>query len=856
MAQFQNINGLKQSLEAQRNNLKKLDEDIKRLKSEGADSNNISQKEEKLENDKIEYNSNMDILNEYKKLEEGIEKIKDLEEKKNDSTDYPTCYALDKQILEEQNLLELSYLSLCNNIQDLKNNKEISDIIFNTPKQVNANKIDANSDKDFDFPELREKLKGMNEEHEKRISKLTEELKKAETQDGKHSPKYLQIESNIESEKSYIHDKEEMISAIGNLEEISKDYINEAIKKEKEKLERYKKDLKELPKEATQSLIDSYNNEIKLINSNIDMLENESKDIDEYNTLVVERKNLDIKIRDKNGFEAHKYERERYLKDREINAIAGKLSTYDYTNAIILGSPTKEKEQKKGQPSPTTATTTTTPKPSTSKTGSNISSDVISEMQKYYDELIKEGHLVGPQKFAGNGYASELKAVKEFLAKNGGGIKGPSGNPDLEDMKEYYRQLIAEGSLVGPLKFPGDGYASELKAVQDYLLSNGENLQDVLANEPQKGGPGNPPNNPPRGGGGNGSPNGGGTNSNGGNNPPPNNPPGGGGGNNPPGGGNGTNPPPLTAEEIRKIIQEELAKENEEIDDFEEVEKLTPWEWVKTHQKQIVIGAGIVILAATAAVVITQLLPAITTVMQTNSILSTTEKMVANGSQWALSNSAQKNALHLANEALSKKLIGADFNKATGVWTVAGEHLNTFIANQQALNFDAMAKIASLVPGVSIAAMLGSATTRIGHKYVKNRSLKYIAVERVLKEFKNEEFASLEELEATAAVLKKKIEDNTKLEQAEKEKLLKKLNKISKKKIDNYDGPEKATPEKGKDPMEVLAEKGIDVDSLTEEMKKQILEQINLSGKTAEELTDEDIEKLKDMIDTMKGPKK
>lgn len=849
MAQYRDIKSLRQSVESQASNLNRLDEEISRLKSADTDSNNISQKENKLKNDTIRYNSIMDILNNYNSLIEGVKEIKELEDKKNDSLDYIRCFNYDTKIIELKNELEPLYLSLCNNIQDLQNNEEIKNAITGLPKIVKGNKVDSSNGKDLDFPGLRKVLNESIDNHAKLLDKLNSDLKKYEKGYGQHSTEYMQCKSNIEAEKNYIRDKETMVKALQKHEEIPMDALYKALDQENEKLERYKKDLKELSKEDDKKFRKLYEDQIAIIEGNIDRLADEITDAKNYNDAIKNGKNIDIKkSKASKEVDIHMYERQKFLNDREINVLAQKLSAYDYTASIIIGSSRKAVMPEKTQVVNETNNT---------KTVNNTEN--IEDLKAYYEELLKEGNLVGPQKFPGNGYASELNAVKNALAANGVVVESTkvSNDNELEEMKEYYQKLISEGHIIGPLKFPGNGYASELKGVKDYLISHGVDLSNDLNNQtipvtPEKTSVTNE--------------------------------------NSKLSSSDETTEPieDMSDEEFDEMMdnlfrfddydepetieeETELAKgtaeepetiEEEPEEEFEEVIETKPCSWIKAHKKQILIGAGITALSIATVLLIAQVLPAVIAALKTKSILTITNQMMANGAQWKLSSAAQKAVLHSANEALAAGLKGSLFNPTSGIWTIAGTNLTDFAGAAALKHAAALSKLSVLVPGVSITSLLGSAAIYTGKKLDKDRSPIYTAIDKVISDMKKEEIDSLAEIDVKSEAIKKQIDTNTEMTKEEKERLTYKLNKVTKKKKAKLEKKSKGIdkgkeqPNKTKDPLLELETIGINIDGLTEEDKKEIRDIMNEKSRELSEFTDEEIEELKEIVDKLKGVSK
>ena len=274
------------------------------------------------------------------------------------------------------------------------------------------------------------------------------------------------------------------------------------------------------------------------------------------------------------------------------------------------------------------------------------------------------------------------------------------------------------------------------------------------------------------------------------------------------------------------------------------------WDWMKEHPaKAVLICVGV----ATLIYVASQVAPVVYLHLQADAV----KGMLLNGSKWAGSNALGKSYLHSANVLLSKIIGGGAFNASTGVWTFGGQSIG---AVSEAITSAASASsiMATLGEyGVAIASGLGA----IGVGAALNGP-EYRGFTRQIADFKKSSFNSLKELEETANKIKDDINNNEALKDAEKNKLIDRLNKARGKhdtkiesmlredtKEETKEQEENVAPEKkDNEPLEDLSKE--EVKPLEEEPKEEEKEVfIPLDEEPQEEKSQDSLQEAIDMVD-------
>lgn len=234
--------------------------------------------------------------------------------------------------------------------------------------------------------------------------------------------------------------------------------------------------------------------------------------------------------------------------------------------------------------------------------------------------------------------------------------------------------------------------------------------------------------------------------------------------------GNGSQDPFAGDEPIDIGHQEpnDKKKEEDNLDDLDglvEVEKITPWKWVKKHKKAILIGLGIAALSVTAIIVINQLIPAYiaslaaesaaveatATATKASQVAGLAGDMIKNGKLWSTVSQAQQINLHSANVNLANMIshltgTANAFNGGTGAWTFGAETLTQFAASAtstaQTLSNAANAAITAAATAASKVSLLtnianfgiigGAASFGTGLLIPKEKSKEYHEIKKMI----------------------------------------------------------------------------------------------------------------------------
>ncbi len=238
-----------------------------------------------------------------------------------------------------------------------------------------------------------------------------------------------------------------------------------------------------------------------------------------------------------------------------------------------------------------------------------------------------------------------------------------------------------------------------------------------------------------------------------------------------------------------------------------EVESITPWQWVKDHKKQILIGLGLTAITIAIVIAVTQVLPAFLAATQAateasiaasnaTQISSLANSMLSNSALWHTASATEQVALHSANIATSNiisSLTGsvATYNNALGAWTIGGQTISQFAASATATASEAAtvaAAAASKVTALSHA-VLGTSIGGIGligagHLLPKKKSKEYKTFKASINNLVNAAPSlSKEDRSKTAQTLQNQIKTSQSLSNEEKKILYRKL-QVAIKKMD------------------------------------------------------------------------
>ncbi|MDO4963128.1 MAG: hypothetical protein Q4E75_03425 [bacterium] len=189
-------------------------------------------------------------------------------------------------------------------------------------------------------------------------------------------------------------------------------------------------------------------------------------------------------------------------------------------------------------------------------------------------------------------------------------------------------------------------------------------------------------------------------------------------------------------DEPEKIDDLSFLGDNQELEEEIEVERITPWEWVKHHKKEIV-GVGLGALAITALIYILCIGPASANAKSSNEIASLFEKMKSNGGAWPKASGFEKDLLHndnitLAGQISSKTGMIGDFGK-DWIWRFNGKNFSEALKSAKELAASKAQLLSNLNIGLAFGLGLGGLTTTFGPS-LQDTSPEY---RRIKKEIKN-----------------------------------------------------------------------------------------------------------------------
>ncbi len=230
-------------------------------------------------------------------------------------------------------------------------------------------------------------------------------------------------------------------------------------------------------------------------------------------------------------------------------------------------------------------------------------------------------------------------------------------------------------------------------------------------------------------------------------------------------------------------------------DDLGEITKVSPYQWIKDHKKQILIGMGVVAISVAVGVALVHFLPAFMASTKATEIAFLSEKMVSNAGLWHLSDAATQLSLHSQSVGLAETIskiagVTANYSNATGAWTIGGQGLIQFASSaaQAATAAAAKANIFGAISGASAALGVGL----LGSSKLVGRKLtpKYKEIKTMIDKMKiaapsltEEEQTATAQMVSNEIIASKEISDDErnllfrKLQQG-----LKKIQKINKKK--------------------------------------------------------------------------
>ncbi len=213
------------------------------------------------------------------------------------------------------------------------------------------------------------------------------------------------------------------------------------------------------------------------------------------------------------------------------------------------------------------------------------------------------------------------------------------------------------------------------------------------------------------------------------------------------------------------------------------VVKKRPLTWLNEHRKQILIALAIAALVIAVITTFSYLIPALTSAAEIAEVSTLSTSMVNNAALWHTADAAVQTTLHAQNVALAQSLqniagIKTAYETATGIWTIGGMELSQFAtaATMSAQNaIAATTTTANTLLGISTA---GSLMGVLGAIVPNKKSDEYLKYKEKVQEWGA--------LDTTAQQQLLKDIQNSNLSDNEKNRLLKKIDKIQNK-IENYD---------------------------------------------------------------------
>lgn len=213
------------------------------------------------------------------------------------------------------------------------------------------------------------------------------------------------------------------------------------------------------------------------------------------------------------------------------------------------------------------------------------------------------------------------------------------------------------------------------------------------------------------------------------------------------------------------------------------VVKKRPLTWLNEHRKQILIALAIAALVIAVITTFSYLIPALTSAAEIAEVSTLSTSMVNNAALWHTADAAVQTTLHAQNVALAQSLqniagIKTAYETATGIWTIGGMELSQFAtaATMSAQNaIAATTTTANTLLGISTA---GSLMGVLGAIVPNKKSDEYLKYKEKIQEWGA--------LDTSAQQQLLKDIHNSNLSDNEKNRLLKKIDKIQNK-IENYD---------------------------------------------------------------------
>ncbi len=223
-------------------------------------------------------------------------------------------------------------------------------------------------------------------------------------------------------------------------------------------------------------------------------------------------------------------------------------------------------------------------------------------------------------------------------------------------------------------------------------------------------------------------------------------------------------------------------------DDLIEVVKVTPWEWIQRHRKQILIALGVTAITISVVVLMTQLWPAIKAMETTKNVAGMLADMVRNSKLWHTADAGGKLFLHGSSVDLAGKIsqitgVASSYDAALGTWSFGTQSLGQFASSAASAAASAADKVAKFTSAVDATKWAGIGLMGAGVLIPNKKSKAYKSIKQSIDNLKKASSSmSEEDKSVTGGLITEKITTSTELSEAEKRVLLKKLQNVLKKK--------------------------------------------------------------------------
>ncbi len=222
-------------------------------------------------------------------------------------------------------------------------------------------------------------------------------------------------------------------------------------------------------------------------------------------------------------------------------------------------------------------------------------------------------------------------------------------------------------------------------------------------------------------------------------------------------------------------------------EEITEVKEHKVWNWIKDHKKGIIIACGVTAIVIAFAIIMAQIGPAVAAASQASQVASLTTQMIANSEAWWGASTAVQEILHGGNVVLANAITtitGASntFAASSGVWTIGGQSLASLLATSEATLASSLSHIAAVTKFSTTLGVAGLGTFGAGLAVPKTKSKAYKKVRQEINQLKRAlDILPYDEIMRRTNEFTHEIKTNDEISYVEKDILLKKLKKVSKK---------------------------------------------------------------------------